>query len=1729
MNSIQLHYFDALSRDRSENADILEKASMRGVKNSVVEKYSDQAHFVYELLQNANDARATNARFILEEERLIFAHDGSRQFSVSDPAREEEDSLYGRLGDINAITSIGNSNKTEASIGKFGVGFKAVFQYSSAPSIYDPVFHFQIERFIVPRLLESDFQGRLPNETLFVFPFDNPNKAYSDILNKLQNLIYPVLFWDKLEKITVTCGDFHTEYSRRVLDSRRVLEKTRLGTTLAQKIQLTQPTGIERLWLFTRETFDSQYKLPYSVGYFLDDVGNLRPVSLPAFCFFPTRESTGLNFIIHAPFLLTDSREGIRAGDEHNINMIDLLSKLAGDSMIYLRDIGANTTPRLIDDNILEIIPVNRSIYAEQNDAQKLSFLPFYERIADKFRNERLLPTENGYVYKRNAYWADHTILPKLFSDYQLAEICDNPEACWVFRSIGREQSSSIWKKTYITPLIRASVGEDAIIRGRKHDRYYDNWSRTFKSIEPIRGISSNFVERQSIDWLHLFYKWLSETKHRTQMSKYQPVFLDSAGKAAAAYDEHDHLTLFLPTQEMDGYRVVLPALLEDSTTKEFILKIGIKEPERKDYIYNVFLPRVLKENTPIEDKHFSTLFAYWYECNSDARRSLIRVINDRCYFKCVVDNTPQVYGAKAVDLYMPTSLMLQYFVDSTSVAFLSLDEYTSLVENGLGESLLIFFRELGVRENPSVQTVEISEEKAKQRNLPMPNSTGKRVWKECILHGCAEAVDYIMQNGSMEKSQALWNVLLETIAQQGNLEVCLQGTCEFVYYKLRKEEFESSDYTKLLYSAWLIDKSGACKSPKQVTRRQLAQGYDISSEYAKLLLNFLQIPEEEDYNLSDEQRAKIEFADKLSRLGFSESDIEEFKEFKRLKEAKQNPPNRAPNQPQTREIQAPQMESLQSPKSTQPEQTKQRASTRERVVNEIVQRTERVREEQREPRKQESRIEPPAIDRDEYIPASVDFAKQIDKAKQKSAEEIEKITILEELHSRALNAGKYTYDWFSALLDIEGFDSGEESLSSREVSISFAKAEREQGTKRTLVLKHPNRYIPHFMEELADIPIILHFGTQTKTVVMEVANIVSYSLRVKLKRDSDIEGIDFSTLTEATIEAKSPAFLLQELRKGFAALNYSPEYNMQQNLSPDIEFIFGPPGTGKTTYLARNVLIPLMSQTRRCRILVLTPTNKAADVLTSRIMESCGNKEYERWLVRFGATADEKIERSPVYKDKSFDIRDLPQNVTITTIARFPYDSFMPQGERLYLNALNWDYIVIDEASMIPLASIVYPLYKKQPKKFIIAGDPFQIEPITTVDLWKNESIYTMVGLDSFSNPRTTPHNYRVELLTTQYRSIPEIGEVFSQFAYDGILKHHRSSYSRRTTGFDDIAPLNIIKFPVSRYESIYRSKRLKHSSSYQIYSALFTFEYVCYLARKIKSNGEPFKIGIIAPYRAQADLIDKLLSSEVLPTHIEVYVGTIHGFQGDECDMIFAVFNTPPSISASNEMFLNKRNIINVSISRARDYLYIVMPDDETEGIENLRLIRKVEQIIKRSESWSEFHSPNLEEEMFNDKRWLENNSFSTSHQSVNVYGLPEKRYEVRSEDTAVDIQIHREIARPILLEVGGGDTSIASLQMNPETCIDEMETESPTQLKYNLTLRQQRAMVALMHLMQTQPNGVTLKALSRSLQISSSSTCLVVDDLEKMGLLVRTPNPCNRRAVCIKLTQKGLVFRF
>ena len=1127
--------------------------------------------------------------------------------------------------------------------------------------------------------------------------------------------------------------------------------------------------------------------------------------------------------------------------------------------------------------------------------------------------------------------------------------------------------------------------------------------------------MDKQFIESQKIDWLHLLYVYISVNADRIKRIKTKPIFLDSNCEAVAAFDAKEQAIMFLPTEGGSGYITVNEMLLQNKDTFAFIKRLGVSEPSLRDEIYNIILPHY-KDGAAVSTKpHFKKFFQYYQTCSQIEVKSFLDLLREQKFVLCTTKEDDQQYRAMPRALYLPFGSLPQWFTPKPKTLFVCFDEYLELLGEEKKEELVRFFIDLGVKDVPRTISRQLSYQEAIHIESSWPYSTRGQSWTEKAIDGCKELIESVVKEQDANLSNLIWSQLLRFVdigylkdSRYWSQNNVLHGRYEYFYYSAQSDNFESSEAKRLRTQPWLLNNAGEFVSASDMTVQTLHPQYDVSSDATVELLRILGIKEEHEETVDED----IDITLYGESLGLSEDEQRQaFLEFVKRKQATEDPEAAADEED----------EDLFKDEGNddETEEVPCISPSFKRVVREISKRATATAKECI-PKQVETPDDAPA-DEDDYSKPPIDISKKIEKVKEQAEREINEIARLEDLKKQAQDADIYSYGWFKALLELESLNSGENNANSKAISISFAKVEREAGTSRILILKHPSRYIPQSMEDLADIPLELHFTDQPMVkVAVEVVNVKSYTLRAKLRTNAHIDGIDLSKVIEARIEARNPVFLIEELRKAFIKLGedngYDDDFNMQGNLCENIEFVFGPPGTGKTTYVASDVMLPMMKSTEELKILVLTPTNKSADVLVRRLMESMGaDQSYLNWLVRFGATNDTVIEQSGVFRDKTFDIRTFARNVTVTTIARFPYDYFLPDdGTRLHLSALKWDYIIIDEASMIPIANIVYPLYKKTPKKFIIAGDPFQIEPITTVGEWKNENIYTMVELDSFTDPITVPHPYHVELLTTQYRSIPDIGEMFSRFAYGGVLKHFRTAESQRVLpigDFIDLKSLNIIKFPVSKFESIYRPKRLQSKTPYHVYSALFAFEFVNYLSSLIElvKGDENFRIGLIAPYRAQADLIDKLMTSAALPKNIDVQIGTIHGFQGDECDIIIALFNPPPYITTHKDMFLNKLNIVNVSISRARDYLFILMPDDDTENVGNLSLIKKVERLCKEQPAWSEQQSPAIEEIMFGSKTYLEDNSFSTSHQMVNVYGKPEKRYEVRSEDNAIDVQIH------------------------------------------------------------------------------------------------------------------------
>ena len=261
--------------------------------------------------------------------------------------------------------------------------------------------------------------------------------------------------------------------------------------------------------------------------------------------------------------------------------MIELLAGLSADSLVYLRDIGQANGHPLINDEIFEIIPYDESKFSDVNAKNKISFMPFYTYIKEKIGSEVLIPTSDGYTSKQNAYlveysqWASNYLTTNIFKNSQLAILTGNKDAQWVFSSLSRAEV----------------LRNDKQLAGYL-DSITNNW---FGQDKIIARIDSAFIERQTIEWLHEFYKYISASKERIKLVRKKPIFLNQDRKAVPVFDANEQVVLFLPT-ETEGYITVFPEMLGSEDTVEFLKQLRVTHPSLRDEIYNRILP-LYKDN----------------------------------------------------------------------------------------------------------------------------------------------------------------------------------------------------------------------------------------------------------------------------------------------------------------------------------------------------------------------------------------------------------------------------------------------------------------------------------------------------------------------------------------------------------------------------------------------------------------------------------------------------------------------------------------------------------------------------------------------------------------------------------------------------------------------------------------------------------------------------------------------------------------------------------------------------------------------------------------------------------------------------------------------------------------------------------------------------------------------------------------------------------------------------
>ena len=332
----------------------------------LVDQYSDRTHFIFELIQNAEDAGATYVTFTLYPDRLVLCHNGI-------PFTE---------ADIRGICGI-RSTKDEpesGKIGRFGIGFKSVYAYTKTPEIRSGMYAFKICNLILPYAENVESTGE---DTILTIPFDgNVGKeaAYGEIKKALEEFIsLDVLF--ALQNIRNISCEIQT-----VGEKWTVSKEIHSISDSVDRVILAQQDRKKTKELLV---FHTQNKQPVQIGYELQRGDDGREKIVPAmqhylYVYFPTAVETHQAFYIHVPFSTTPARDNVRHNEVNRL-LAEHLNQLFADSIRWLLNNGYITLKFLND------------IYPLSNTCKEENLQGIYQCGCELLRaNLALLPTASG-------------------------------------------------------------------------------------------------------------------------------------------------------------------------------------------------------------------------------------------------------------------------------------------------------------------------------------------------------------------------------------------------------------------------------------------------------------------------------------------------------------------------------------------------------------------------------------------------------------------------------------------------------------------------------------------------------------------------------------------------------------------------------------------------------------------------------------------------------------------------------------------------------------------------------------------------------------------------------------------------------------------------------------------------------------------------------------------------------------------------------------------------------------------------------------------------------------------------------------------------------------------------------------------------------------------------------------------------------------------------------------
>ena len=775
-------------------------------------RYSEQVHFIYELLQNADDAgklgndeKPVRMGFVLRDKELVVWNDG-RTFD-------------GR--DIGGVLAIGQSSKDLTQIGAFGIGFKSIYVYTDQPEIYSGSARFCIENYLEAKGLNETpahlQQWAVDGKTVFRLPF-KPNLRETALLNlkhRLRNVgLRSLLFLRRLRSVewqdsNGESGDYVSERKSfgAPQNAERVTLSARIGGIesateqwLVLHTQATPPNGIIERLLIEAEDDDARERIarsasqpqPIDVAFRVVDEIVVPTEDCVMFAYLPTQKETHLKFLFQARYVTTAGRDNIETDSEWNKWLLKETAAFVPSILLQFRDAGM-LTPAFLD-----ALPIG-------GDGVPDFLAELSESLTASLQEQALIPAENGsHGFANRIFYPVSEELRRLLSSEDLAELTEIEGAVWLHPDI-RDAKASQRRFEVVKAAGVAEIGASKLI----------TW---------LAKKGADWIKSKDDAWLLACYRYLSAQAAEKERVKKLPLVRLDNGEHVCALDQP---AFFQPENETErseltpflGELPVLKASLLSgegrASIEAFLKELGVKPLLPEEFILNWLLPQY-RQATPVRN-----------ELNLQQVRYLARAINrvpagDKRKVCEALSNTPllQVKNKSAPTamwaapskVYLPHAITgnadLEAFFSVTPTVSFILPDYMTATDDVAGWGK--FLSEIGCADRP--------------RLFLKPNAGFSTM--DWLLEGLEAALASMEQTPIAEAqslSEAIWRLLVRSLPDsEGERNHWSHGMRELYGPRFGyrgREDFEASFVRQLKQTAWLFGQDGKLHKPSELFR----------------------------------------------------------------------------------------------------------------------------------------------------------------------------------------------------------------------------------------------------------------------------------------------------------------------------------------------------------------------------------------------------------------------------------------------------------------------------------------------------------------------------------------------------------------------------------------------------------------------------------------------------------------------------------------------------------------------------------------------------------------------------------------------------------------------------------------------------------------------------------------------------------------------------------------------